>query len=130
VSMWRHRPDVSAFAGIDLFDGYPDRALAPLARHADRLVVAPGGTLAREGRHAHEVVVIVTGEVIVVRDGVEIGRLGPGGVVGAAEEVTGAAHDATYVARTAVSALVLTGPAFRWAVDSLPGLLSRSVAKV
>jgi CRP-like cAMP-binding protein len=101
----RHRPDVSAFAGIGLFDG---------------------ATLAREACHAHEVVVIVAGEVAVLRGGVAVGRLRTGDVLGAAEEVTGAPHIATYVAESAVSALVLTGPAFRWAVRSLPGFVDRS----
>ena len=120
--MLRHRPDVSAFDGVALFDRYDGRALAPLARHADRLAVTPGATLAREGHHAHEVLVIVSGEVIVSRGGRRIDQLGPGSVIGAREEVAGTAHDATYVAGAGVAALVLTGPAFRWAVHSLAGL--------
>lgn len=119
--MVRHRPDVSVFAGIALFDGYPGRQLAPLARHADRLVVTPGTPLARQGSHAHEVVVIVTGEAVAVRDGLEVARLGPGAVVGAREELAAVPHDATVLAGPGLSALVLTGPAFRWAVRSLPG---------
>lgn len=120
--MLRHHPDTSAFAGVALFERYDGHALAPLARHADRLVVAPGVTLAHEGRHAHEVVVIVSGEVTVSRHGQPVGRLGPGSVIGAREEMEGAAHDATYVAGSGVAALVLAGPSFRWAVQSLTGL--------
>ena len=119
--MGRRRPDVSVFAGVPLFDGYPGRQLAPLARHADRLVVTSGTPLAQERSHAHEVVVILTGEAVVVRDGLEIGRLGPGDVVGAREELAGVPHDATVLAGSGLSALVLTGPAFRWAARSLPG---------
>ena len=119
--MVRHRPDVSVFAGVRLFDGYPGRQLSPLARHADRLVVTPGTPLAREGSHAHEVVVILAGEAVVVRDGLEVARLGPGDVVGAREELAGVPHDATVLAGQGLSALVLTGAAFRWAVRSLPG---------
>lgn len=119
--MARHRPDVSVFAGVRLFDGYPGRQLAPLARHADRLVVTPGTPLAREGSHAHEVVVILAGEAVVVRNGLEVARLGPGDVVGAREELAGVPHDATVLAGQGLSALVLTGAAFRWAVRALPG---------
>jgi CRP-like cAMP-binding protein len=129
VKAWRRQPDVSAFDGIELFDGYRSRVLAPLARHADRLLVLPGAVLAREGRHAREVVIVVAGEVAVVRGDAEIGRLGQGDVVGAFEEVSGTAHDATYVARTAVSAVVLAGPAFRWAMGSLPRFADRVVAR-
>ena len=119
--MVRHRPDVSVVAGIALFDGYAGRQLSPLARHADRLVVTPGTPLAREGSHAHEVVVILAGEAVVVRDGLEVARLGPGDVVGAREELAGVPHEATVLAGPGLSALVLTGAAFRWAVRSLPG---------
>jgi CRP-like cAMP-binding protein len=119
------RPDVSAFSGVPLFAGYERRRLAPLARRVDRLVVMPGATLARAGRRPHEVVVVIRGDVVVDRAGVEVGRLGPGAVIGAAEELDGTAHDATFVAATGVEALVFTGRAFRWAVGSLPGLRDR-----
>lgn len=118
----RHRPDVSALAGVPLFAPYRARELAPLARHADRLPVAPGTVLARQGARAREVVVILAGDAALVRDGTEIGRLGPGSVVGACEELAGDTHAASVVAGGGTSVLVLPGPAFRWAVRSLPGL--------
>jgi CRP-like cAMP-binding protein len=119
------RPDVSAFAGVPLFAGYDRRRLAPLARRVDRLLVMPGATLARAGSRPHEVVVVIAGDVVVERVGAEVGRLGPGAVIGASEELDGTAHDATFMADTGVEALVLTGRAFRWAVGSLPGLRER-----
>lgn len=117
----RGHTDLSAFDGLDLFAGYDQHELASLARHADRVVVMPGVVLAHAGRHAHEVLVVVAGEVVVTRDGGEVGRLGPGSVVGAAEELSGDAHDATYVAAVATTVLALPGAAFRWAARTLPG---------
>lgn len=122
----RHRPDLSALAEIDLFTGYAPGDLAPLAPHVDRLVVMPGVTLAHEGRRPHEVVVILSGDVVEHRDGVEVGRRGAGAVIGAREELDGTAHRATLVAGSAVDALVITGPAFRWAAQSLPGFTATS----
>jgi CRP-like cAMP-binding protein len=90
-----------------------ERVLAALARHADQVVVLPGVELAREGRRPHEVLAIRSGEVAVHRGGVEVGRLGPGDVIGAAEELAGDAHDRTYIAATAVRVVVLTGRAYR-----------------
>lgn len=115
------RADLSAFAGVPLFAGHDRRWLAPLAPHVDRLALAPGATVALEGRRHHEVVVVVAGEVAVTRDGREVGRLGPGAVIGGREEVEGTAHTATCLAGDGVEVLVLTGPAFRWARQSLPG---------
>ena len=51
--------------------------------------------------------------------------LGAGAVIGAAAELADEAHAETVIAGSGVSALVLTGPAFRWAVQSLPGLRGR-----
>jgi CRP-like cAMP-binding protein len=122
--MMRHRPDVSDLARTPLFANYTPRELAPLVPHVDRLVVLPGATLAAEGRHPHEILVILSGEVAEAGehwDGSDVGGLGAGGVIGAREELDGTAHATTLVARTAVDTLVITGAAFRWAVQSLPG---------
>lgn len=118
--MLRHRTDLSAFDGVTLFDGYDGRTLAPLARHADRVAVMPGASLTREGHRSHEVLVILSGDVVVARGGVEVDRVGRGAVIGAAEELSGIAHDTTYMAGSGVAVLAITGAAFRWAVQSLP----------
>lgn len=115
------RGDRSAFAGVPLFAGHDRRSLAELGRHADRLVVAPGTTVALEGRRHHEVVVVVAGEVRVTRGGRPVDRLGPGAVIGGREEIDGTAHTATCLAGDGVELLVLRGSAFRWAVQSLDG---------
>ena len=123
--MRRHRPDLSSFAGAAPFSDYDEHALAPLAPHVDRLVVLPGVTLAQAGRRPHEVLVLLSGEAHLSggpRDGAV---LGAGAVIGAAAELADEAHAETVIAGSGVSALVLTGPAFRWAVQSLPGLRGR-----
>lgn len=126
-TLWR-RTGVSVFEGVPLFDGYDDRALAPLASHTDQLVLAPGVALAREGRRSHEVVVILSGEVRVSRDGTPMGTLGAGTVVGACEELSGRPHDVTLVAGAGVTALVIAGPAFRWAARTIDGFTDRFLA--
>jgi CRP-like cAMP-binding protein len=123
--MRRPRADVSAFAGADLFAGYGARELAPLAPHADRLIVLPGAALAEAGRCPHEVLVLLSGEAHVAGGPADGATLAPGAVIGAREELTGQPHAASVIAGAGVSALVLTGPAFRWAVQSLPGLRDR-----
>lgn len=121
----RRRPDLSAFADVALFAGYDARELAPLAAHVDRLTVLPGAALARAGRRPHEVVVLLSGRAEVAGGHGDGRPVGPGAVIGAAEELSGAPHAATVVASDAVTALVLTGAAFRWAVQELPGFRER-----
>lgn len=123
--MRRPRPDVSAFAGAAPFAGYGAHELAPLAPHADRLVVLPGAALAEAGRRPHEVLVLLSGAAYVSGGPADGDVLAPGAVIGAREELAGQSHAATVLAGAGVSALVLTGPAFRWAAQSLPGLRDR-----
>jgi len=125
--MSRSRPDVSVLRAAAPFAAYDERALAPLAAHADRLDPRPGTPLARAGQHAREVVVVVEGDAIVMhRGGVE--RLGPGSWVGAREVVSGDAHGETVVAGDGLRVVVLPAPAFRWATQMLPGLLDQVAA--
>jgi hypothetical protein len=51
-----------------------------------------------------------------------VGAFGPGTAVGGAELLTGAVHQATLVAGEGLEVLVLAGPAFRYAAQTLPGL--------
>ena len=119
--MSRSRPDVSVLRAAAPFAAYDDRALAPLAAHADRLDPRPGTPLARAGEHAREVVIVVDGDAVVMgRGGVE--RLGPGAWLGAREVLGGAAHGDTVVAGDGLRVVVLPAPAFRWAAQMLPGL--------
>ncbi len=124
----RRRPDLSVFDDVAMLSGYDDRALEPLARHADRLTLRPGTELARQGGRSHQVVVLLSGEVVASRDGREVGRFAPGAVIGAAEELAGTAHAHTLVTSADAAVLVLAGPAYRWAASTLPGLAPRSVA--
>jgi len=87
--------------------------------------VLPGASLADAGRRPHEVLVLLSGTAYLAGGPDDGAALGPGAVIGAREELAGEAHRATVVAAGGVSALVLTGPAFRWAVQSLPGLRGR-----
>jgi CRP-like cAMP-binding protein len=122
VAIIRHRPDVEPLASVAPFDRYPRRSLRPLAAHADRVTVPEGTVLAREGGLVHEVVVVVDGEVVASRCGATQRRYGSGTRLGARELLTGAPHPDTLVAGEALEVLVINGPAYRGAVQTLPGL--------
>ncbi|HEY7073337.1 MAG TPA: cyclic nucleotide-binding domain-containing protein [Acidimicrobiales bacterium] len=125
--MSKSRPDLSVLRAAAPFAGYDERALAPLAAHADRLDPRPGTPLARAGEHAREVVVVVEGDAVVMHRG-GVARLGPGSWVGAREVVGGHAHGETVVAGDGLRVVVLPAPAFRWAAQMLPGLLDQVAA--
>ena len=118
----RRRPDVSVLAEVPPFDRYARTTLASLIPHADRLRIADGTVVVREGHRARELVIVVAGALLATRAGRPVGALGPGTWIGAQELLAGGAHDCTLVAAERLEVLVLNGPAYRWAVHTLPGL--------
>jgi CRP-like cAMP-binding protein len=118
----RRRPDVALLAEVPPFDRYARTSLAPLIPHADRLRIADGTVVVREGRRARELVIVVAGALLATRAGRPVGALGPGTWIGARELLAGGAHECTLIAAEGLDALVLNGPAYRWAVQTLPGL--------
>jgi CRP-like cAMP-binding protein len=118
----RRRPDVTVLAAVPPSDRYARSSLAPLIPHADRLRVAEGTIVAHEGHRARQVVIVVAGVLLATRGGRPVGAMGPGTWIGAAELLEDRAHDCTLVAGEGLEVLVLNGPAYRWAVQTLPGL--------
>lgn len=118
----RRRPDVALLAEVPPFNRYARTSLAPLIPHADRLRIADGTVVIREGHRARELVIVVAGALLATRAGRPVGALGPGTWIGAQELLSSRAHDCTLVAAEGLEVLVLNGPAYRWAVQTLPGL--------
>jgi CRP-like cAMP-binding protein len=118
----RRRPDVTVLAEVPPFDRYARTSLAPLIPHADRLRVADGTVVVREGRRARQLVIVVAGALLATRGGRPVGALGPGTWIGGEELLTDGTYDCTLVAAEDLEVLVLNGPAYRWAIQTLPGL--------
>ena len=109
--------------GLAGFASCPQPVRQQLAAHADVFRPSPGTVLARQGAVAREVVVVVTGQLVVDRDGRPGAPLGPGASFGAAEVLAGGTHRTTIVADVGVELRVITGPAFRAAAAHLPALV-------
>jgi CRP-like cAMP-binding protein len=120
--MGRRHPDIGPLATVAPFDRVPRRRLRRLAAHADLVRVPEGTVLAREGGLVHELVVVVSGEVVASHRGAGERHLGAGTRFGARELVTGARHPETLVAGHELEVLVVNGPAYRGAVQTLPAL--------
>jgi CRP-like cAMP-binding protein len=118
----RRRPDVTVLAEVPPFDRYARTSLAPLIPHADRLRVADGTVVVREGRRARQLLIVVAGALLATRGGRPVGALGPGTWIGGEELLTDGTYDCTLVAAEDLEVLVLNGPAYRWAIQTLPGL--------
>jgi CRP-like cAMP-binding protein len=117
----RHRRDrTPALSAVPGAPACPRPVRDALAHHTDVLEPARGSVLAREGATAHEVVVVVEGQVLLERDGRPAGCLGPGASFGGHEVLTGTPHRYTVVAGGGVELRVVEAPAFLAAADRLP----------
>ena len=125
----RATPDLSLLA-VAPFAHYSQRAVRPLAEHVDRLRLRKGTELVREHQRADEFVVVLSGEVIAQCDGQEVGRLGAGTHIGATELLHGTRHPHTLLASCDLDVLVVNGPSFRWAAQTLPGFAEALLAGV
>jgi len=109
-------------AGIPLFSACSKRDLQRLARAADELPVHAGTQLTVEGTIGREAFVIVTGTAAVIKDGVEVARLGPGDHFGELALLDGGLRTATVTAVDDMEVLVLSKPAFNGVLDEIPTL--------
>jgi CRP-like cAMP-binding protein len=119
--MLAQRHGLSVLDKVAPFDGYSRRALAPLLPSVDEVQPAEGTVLAHEGWLVHEVLVVLAGEVVARRGGEEVGRFGAGAQIGAVHLLAGASHPVTLVAEADLRLVVINGPAYRWAAQTLPG---------
>lgn len=111
----RQRQDIAPLLAIPAFGDVDPRRLAELAPHTDSLRLPRGRTLARAGRTARELIIIVAGEATVLhRDG-RTAVLHAGAQIGGGEVVHNERHAATVVAASEVEVVVVNGPAVVWA---------------
>lgn len=73
---------VAALAETDLFGDLKKGQLELIARVTKTLNIAPATSLIEQGQNMTHMSVISSGEAVVTVDGVEVGRVGPGDVIG------------------------------------------------
>jgi CRP-like cAMP-binding protein len=83
-----------------------EQEIGALCREADELDFLPGAVLMREGDSSHEVFLILSGRVSVVRCGALIGSAGAGETVGEMGMIDRGPRSATVVADSPVRALI------------------------
>jgi CRP-like cAMP-binding protein len=108
---------LAALSSVPPFDQVGVAALRDLAPHVDHLQVPAGTVLARQGRAARELVVVLDGQVEATRAGDVVDHGRAGSLIGADEVLRHAPHEATWTARSDLDVVVVNGPAYRWAAQ-------------
>jgi CRP-like cAMP-binding protein len=110
---------------IELFADLSRSERRQLAASADEVEVEEGRQLVREGEFAYEFFVIDEGSAEVLRDGEHVANLGPGDFLGEMGIVGQTRRNASVVARSRMSLIVMTEQSFRGMTRSMPAVADR-----
>lgn len=130
----RAHPAHGPLAELGLLDGLAPDRVDELLANADVVDLPAGDVIDRAGTPARQFLAVLDGYVECVPGrGDEWERptvVGPGAWIGAAEVLVASDHAATYIARSAVSVVVVFGPAFRAVFRDVPGIAARASAPI
>jgi CRP-like cAMP-binding protein len=90
---------------VDLLGAARTEDLAVLASIADEVLYPEGATVFEEGQPADGLYVVIRGELVLFREGKEVGRMGQGSALGAWDLLEGGAR--VFGSRTATETLLL-----------------------
>jgi CRP/FNR family transcriptional regulator, cyclic AMP receptor protein len=105
--------DEARLRAIPLFAGLGKKERRTVAQQADEVDIEPGRHLVREGDFAYEFFAIEEGTAEVRRGDQYLAELGPGDFFGEMGVIGNVTRNASVTAKTPLTVLVLTGPAFR-----------------
>ena len=113
-------PKMELLSKVPIFAGCSEDQLRDITRLLTPVDVKAGTTLARQGDYGKEFFVIIEGTAAVLRDGVELAKLGAGDVVGEISIIDGGQRTATVVADTDMLVEVATHPEFAGLLNRAP----------
>lgn len=113
---------LSTFRALPLFQACTDDELRVIDSVADEVRIEAGRELIKQGELGREFVLLVSGEVSVVRDGEEIARLGAGAHFGELALLVDHPRNATITALTPLTAQVIDRRGFQALLDGSPHL--------
>jgi len=114
--------DESRLRQIPVFAGLSKKQRKLVAQSADEIDVEPGTYVCREGESAYEFFAIVEGTAKVVRGNQFLNELGPGDFFGEMGLLAKAPRNASVIVKSRLTAVVMTGPAFRHIDREMPEL--------
>lgn len=116
----RRAMDVKHLEGLELFAGLSKHEREEVARQADEIDVDAGKRLVSEGKWGYEFFVIEDGKAEVVRGEQHIADLGPGDFFGEMALLGDTERNASVVASSPLTAMVMTDRAFRHLARNMP----------
>ena len=117
--------DESALHAIPLFAGLSRKERRAVAQQADEVDVDEGHRMVREGEFSYEFFAIQDGTAEVWRGEQFLAELGPGDFFGEMGLVDDLRRNASVVAKSPMTVIVMTGQAFRQTARELPDVAQK-----
>lgn len=115
---------VEFLSSVPMFAHLPERSLKRLALMAIDVTHEKGHIVVKQGKGAHFLHIIISGEASVSADGIHITQLGPRDYFGEIAVIEGGKRTATVTAATDLRILGIDSTAFRRLVQSDPQLVA------
>jgi len=131
VSIVGRKATIERLKAVEQLGDCTPAQLEEVARLAERIQVAKGEVLAREGRIGHEFFLILAGTAAVTQKGRRVNTLGPGDFFGELAALNPGPRNATVTALSELDVLII-GPREYTAMAEIPGFrdaLLRSMAR-
>jgi CRP/FNR family transcriptional regulator, cyclic AMP receptor protein len=112
----------SKLKSVGLFAGLSRRELKRLSAVTDEVVLLRGTRLINEGAFSHEFLLISSGAAEVRREGKLLATLGPGDFAGEIGVMRDARRNASVVATTDITAIVMTDRDLRQIAQEMPSV--------
>ena len=122
--------DDARLAKLPLFESLSKKERREVARHADEVDLAEGKHLVDQGDFSHEFFVIEDGSAEVLIGGERAGELGPGDFFGEMGLLEHQQRNASVVATSSLTVIVMTGGSFRQMAREMPSVGERISAAV
>lgn len=104
---------------VPLFRGCTKEELKSLDRATTRADYPAGHVLCHEGAVGRELIIMLDGQAVVERGGVEVAVVGPGDFIGEMSLLDGGPRTATVTALSPISTLVLVSQEFWQVIDDV-----------
>jgi CRP-like cAMP-binding protein len=117
--------DESRLTAVPLFAGLSRKERRAVAQRTDEVDLEEGRRIVREGEFAYEFFAIQEGTAEVRRGDQYLAELGPGDFFGEMALVSDVTRNASVIATSPVTVIVMTGQAFRQTKRELPEVAAR-----
>jgi CRP/FNR family transcriptional regulator, cyclic AMP receptor protein len=114
--------DESKLKSVALFAGLSRRELKRLSSLTDEVFLPSGTQVINEGALSHEFLLITSGSAEVRREGMPVAQLGPGDFAGEIGAMRDARRNATVVATSDLTAIVMTDRDLRQISREMPSV--------